>query len=506
MRDALFHAAQAFSGWLVHWAITHPIYWLSAWGFFWTLGYALKAAKITGKTLIGMAAFFFAVGWLWKRRRDVSRGVVVTATVVVVGGWALAIYTAPGRYRIALLVLAAAGLTFLFAPAGVLWERQPGGWLAEKTGDRPLWDVFREWVEGHQLHQQLVDELGVTAGVTRPKKVGADWKVGAETVGDPGRIDPHAVGARGNRVTTVRQVGVQPGDAVGSATITLSPEPPEPPMTPWERLAKLGPITWPGPSTSDLNAPMRVLFDAWGNVLPMPVPGLTGNNLLLTGPTGSGKTGGLHVIMADLSFRHDLAIIYLDPHAVEGALWEDRCSLVAKGVPDCARAVARLPAFMEARGRRMKGRSWSVRDDGPRVLLVFDEYASLSEKQKQPMQRWLAEGRKFGVGTIICLQRAERQFIELAQRDNCRVRIACGAESDEASRMTLGKEAPLATQIPESLKGGAIVRVERVYRPARFYLLAPPGPLGPDDDPMEIAAPQIARATRALRVDLGLTA
>lgn len=506
MAAAVFDLMRAFSGWLLHWAITHPVWWLSAWGFFWSLGYVLKAAKVTGKTLIGMAAFFFAVGWLWKKRRDVTRGVVIVATVAVVGGWAFAIYSAPGRYRLALLVLAAVLLLAVFAPSGVLWRTQPGGWLAEKTGDRPLWDVFREWVESHQLHQQLVDELGVTAGVKRPKKDGAGWKVDAATAGDPERIDPHAVGARGNKVTTVRQVTVQPGDTAGSATISLSPEPPEPPMTPWERLAQLGPIHWPGPKTSKLDDPMQVLFDPWGNVLPIPVPGQTGNNLLLTGPTGAGKTGGLHVIIADLAFRHDLAIIYLDPHAVEGSLWADRLSMLACGVPDCVKAIAQLPAFMESRARRMKGRSWSVRDDGPRVLLIADEYAAIPQKAKAGMTRWLAEGRKFGVGSIICLQRAERQFIELAERDNCRVRIACGAESDEASRMTLGSAAPLATQIPESLRGGAIVRVERMYRPSRFYLLAPPGPLGPDDDPIEIAAPQIARATRSLRVDLGRAA
>jgi hypothetical protein len=68
--------------------------------------------------------------------------------------------------------------------------------------------------------------------------------------------------------------------------------------------------------------------------------------------------------------------------------------------------------------------------------------------------------------------------------------------------MTLGQEAPSATEIPESLKGGAIVRVERNYRPARFYLLSPPGPLPFGADPIELAAPVIARATSSLRIPI----
>jgi hypothetical protein len=210
----------------------------------------------------------------------------------------------------------------------------------------------------------------------------------------------------------------------------------------------------------------------------------------------------LHVFLADLAFRNNLAIIYLDPHAVEGELWKDRCSLVAQGLPDTIRTIGGLPALMERRAQRMKGRSWNVRTDGPRVLLILDEYAAIPTKLKDGVARWLAEARKFGGGAILCLQRAEREFIPLHQRDNCRIRIAVGAESDESSRMTLGPGAPLATQIPESLRGAAIIRVERRCRPARSYLLSPPGPLGPDDDPIEIAAPAIARATAGLRIPM----
>jgi hypothetical protein len=152
----------------------------------------------------------------------------------------------------------------------------------------------------------------------------------------------------------------------------------------------------------------------------------------------------------------------------------------------------------------MAGHKWDVRRDGPWLLVFFDEYAAMPTRLKLGAGRWLAESRKFGGGSILALQRAERDHITLDQRDNCRVRVACGAESDEASRMTLGHgpEIPLATQIPESLKGGAIVRVERSYRPGRFYLLTPPGGCPPGADPIEIAAPLVARATAGLRVPM----
>lgn len=497
--DFLHEAAGGLLSWLGH----HIALVLGFWGFFWTIGAIKKAAGFTGKTLVGVAAFFFAAGWLWKRRRDVGTGIVVVAVTVTICGWLIALWVSPGLRWSLILPLTPVVLAFLFFPGDVLWPGQPGGWLWEKTGNSSLGEALREWVESHQIHAQLVEELGSDAGVTRPRKVDGDWVAGAAAVGDPNRIDAHAVGGRANKVTDVRQVGVKPGDKLGSATITMSPEPPPPQLSPWQRFEQIGPQRWPGPMSTDLNAPMRVLFDPWGRPLLFPVPGMTGNNLLLTGPTGAGKSATLHVMMADLAFRHDLAIIYLDPHAVEGELWEDRCSLVARGIPEVIRTINHLPGLMEGRGARMKGRSWNVRNDGPRVLLVIDEYAAIPTKMKDGVARWLAEGRKFGGGAILCLQRAERDFIPLHQRDNCRVRVACGAESDESSRMTLGNAAPLATQIPESLKGGSIIRVERSYRPARSYLLTPPGPIGPDDDPIEIAAPKIARATSALKIPLG---
>jgi hypothetical protein len=498
----ILDALHSITVWVLLWLAHHPLVVIIPFGWCWVLGIMLKAAKVTLRPLVGLLATLFAIGWLWKKRRDIGTGIVVVAVTVTVLGWLLAIWQSPSSFRVPLIILALGVLVFFLTPGDVLWPGQPGGWIHSKIGDSPLSEALREWAMSHQLHHQLVGELGVDAGVKRPKKVGGVWVAGADTVGDPTKVDPHAVGAKGNRVTTVRQVGVQPGDKLGSATITLSPEPPEPALTPWQRYFQLGPQPWPGPSTSSLDDPMRVLFDPWGRPLLIPVPGMTGNNMLVTGPTGGGKTGALHVIIADLAFRHDLAIIYLDPHNVEGGLWLDRCTLVAQGVPECVKAIAQLPRLMDSRARRMKGRSWDVRTDGPRALVIADEYAAIPSKAKDGMGRWLAEGRKFGGGSIVCLQRAERAFIELHQRDNCRVRVACGAESAEASRMTLGQEAPSATEIPESLKGGAIVRVERNYRPARFYLLSPPGPLPFGADPIELAAPVIARATSSLRIPI----
>src|SRR6185436_3944811 len=143
-------ALQTFSHWLVMWVLHHPLAVIIPFGWCWALGALLKVAKITLRPLVGLLATLFAIGWLWKKRRDVGRGLLVTLVTIVVVGWGLALWASPEKVKWVLLVAAFGALVFFLTPGDDLWAGQPGRWVWEKVGNAGLGDALREWVDSHQ--------------------------------------------------------------------------------------------------------------------------------------------------------------------------------------------------------------------------------------------------------------------------------------------------------------------------------------------------------------------
>lgn len=492
----------------------HIVVVFGAVGFFWILG-SLKTVKRAGKTVVGAFIFFAAVGWLWKRRRDVGQGVAVTIVAVTVCGWLLVVWKLP-QYRLGVIIPATiVALVALFTPGGIIWPGQPGGLVWERWGDTPLRDVFRDWIEGHEVREQVKAEAGEDATVGRPRRTDRGWDTPVHLHDDPTTaLNPHAIGGRLNHgATTVRDVQVTPHPEMGTATVSVSTEPPVVERSPWAVLAEIGPVAWQGPFSSHADAPVPVGFDVHGKTLFVSGPAPDGlEHVGAAGATRRGKSATIAVGIAEYAHRPNVALILLDPQGVEFSPWAPRATRVYRGIDGCRQGVADIFAMVDGRARRVTdlGRRTAPLGPGwPRIVVVSDEVAQYADnKTKEGREAgayltMISEGAgKFGVQLWLATQRPEVGVWEGRLRDNLLARIGLRHSSGEGSRMTTGPGGPDLTSIPKSLRGAFLMLSDEEWVPGRGFLLTPRGRV-PDDDKSEAlayAAAEIAEATKALRV------
>ncbi|WP_433230890.1 FtsK/SpoIIIE domain-containing protein [Actinomadura formosensis] len=139
-------------------------------------------------------------------------------------------------------------------------------------------------------------------------------------------------------------------------------------------------IPWPGPSVSSITEPISLgpFEDATGaRVLLLRRHGLIG------GVAGSGKSGGINVLMGNLSACRDVVIWAIDlKRGMELQPWASCIDRLAT-TPEQARAMLRdAIAVLEARadwlaanGRRV----WEPTPELPALVIVVDEYAELAD-------------------------------------------------------------------------------------------------------------------------------
>lgn len=465
----------------------NPMATLTVLAALYAVGYVAKKGKQVGFTLGGLLLILGLLGLAWKRRRDIGTGVIVAAVGLPCLIWVVALWRYPHmRFQLVLPAL-------LVALVGLY---MPGGWLDDIAGDKTLKEAFAEYIAGSHHRVAVATEarrVSPDAKVGRARRTpDGDWRVPVAMPADPGRLEPHRVGGRVNRKGSARGVAVRPGDKLGTADVIVSERPPEPELTPWQRIAKLGVRRWPGPYTDHPTAVMRLGFDEYGEEFRISP---TVPHILIAGATDAGKSGVLHCILHELAFRQHWGLILLDPDGVELAPYADRATIYAGTAKECAKVIRHLEALHERRLAKMRGRLWEIGVDGPGVYVVCDEYAAIPNDAKGGMEQWLARARKTMGRAVIATQRPERGVIPLIQRDNTRLRFALGMESDEASRMVLGISG--AEEIPLSLQGAYILKNDRVVRHGRGYLVTPPA--GTHADPIAASAELVTAATKSLR-------
>lgn len=246
-----------------------------------------------------------------------------------------------------------------------------------------------------------------------------------------------------------------------------------------------------------------------GGVAEIPLPGDGGRHVLLAGATGAGKSNVLGVILAQMCSVPDAALLLADPKRVEFGAFRDRATAVAMGVQETGKLLDRAYGVMMSRYERMEstgdkvwpgGWCWFVCDELAAVTAPNDADEDALPGQRNDRTRRVGKltdilgmGRAAKVGALLATQRPSTKVIPGDIRDNCRVRIALGMESDDGAKMVLGdayKQCP-AHLIPESLPGVGWARVDRAGRLFRAW---------------QITDDQIARtvaATRHLRVPEG---
>jgi len=147
-----------------------------------------------------------------------------------------------------------------------------------------------------------------------------------------------------------------------------------------------GSIPWPGPSATSVTQPIdmgpfedaspcRVLFAR--------------RHGLLGGTTGSGKSGGLNVLMGNLVACRDVVIWGIDlKKGMELGPWAS-CMARLATTPEQATALLRdAVAILQARAELLAAtgrRAWEIAPDMPALVIVIDEYAELADDAPDAM-------------------------------------------------------------------------------------------------------------------------
>ena len=145
-------------------------------------------------------------------------------------------------------------------------------------------------------------------------------------------------------------------------------------------------IPWPGPSVRSITEPIEL--GPFEDAAPCRVLFLR-RHALFAGTTGSGKSGGLNVLMANLTACQDVIIWAIDlKKGMELGPWQECLDRLAT-TPDQAAALLRdAVAILQARAEylaRHGRRTWDPSPEMPALIIVIDEYAELAEQAPDAM-------------------------------------------------------------------------------------------------------------------------
>ena len=139
-------------------------------------------------------------------------------------------------------------------------------------------------------------------------------------------------------------------------------------------------ITWPGPSVQSITEPIDL--GPFEDAVPCTVL-LLRRHGLFGGATGSGKSGGVNVLMGNLTACADVVIWAIDlKRGMELGPWADCIDRLATTPAEARALLADAVAILEARAAYLAAigkRVWEPTPEMPALLIIIDEYAELTE-------------------------------------------------------------------------------------------------------------------------------
>ena len=139
-------------------------------------------------------------------------------------------------------------------------------------------------------------------------------------------------------------------------------------------------ITWPGPSVSSITDPIDL--GPFEDATPVKVLFLR-RHALFGGGTGSGKSGGLNVLMGNLTACCDVVIWAIDlKRGIELSPWAACLDRLATTPAEARALLADAVAILEARADHLTAagqRVWQPTPHMPALVIIVDEYAELAE-------------------------------------------------------------------------------------------------------------------------------
>ncbi|WP_395110271.1 cell division protein FtsK [Actinomadura sp. SCN-SB] len=203
-------------------------------------------------------------------------------------------------------------------------------------------------------------------------------------------------------------------------------------------------IVWPGPSVSSIAEPIDLgpFEDATSaRVLLLRRHGLFG------GVAGSGKSGGINVVMGNLTACRDVVIWAVDlKRGMELQPWASCIDRLAT-TPEQARALLRdAVAVLEARAASLASqgrRVWEPSPDLPALVIVIDEYAELADDAPESItdtDSIARRGRAVAVTLVAATQRPTQKAMgKGAVRSQMDVRVSFRVRERKDVDLILGQ-------------------------------------------------------------------
>ena len=205
-----------------------------------------------------------------------------------------------------------------------------------------------------------------------------------------------------------------------------------------------GAIPWPGPSVTSITEPVDL--GPFEDAAPCRVIFLRRHGLF-GGSTGSGKSGGLNVLMGNLAACPDVVIWGIDlKKGMELQPWASCIARLAT-TPEQARALlADAVAILEARAAQLAAegrRTWEPSPDAPALVIIIDEYAELADDAAEAMgyaDSVARLGRAVAVTLIAATQRPTQKAMgQGAVRSQMDLRIAFRVRERKDVDLILGQ-------------------------------------------------------------------
>lgn len=187
-------------------------------------------------------------------------------------------------------------------------------------------------------------------------------------------------------------------------------------------------ISWPGPSVSSITDPVDL--GPFEDAAPVKVLFLR-RHALFGGGTGSGKSGGLNVLMGNLTACCDVVIWAIDlKRGMELSPWAACLDRLATTPAEAGALLADAVAILEVRADHLTAtgqRVWQPAPHMPALVIIVDEYAELAENAPDGASDADSIGRRgraVAVTLIAATQRPTQQAMgQGALRSQMDVRI-----------------------------------------------------------------------------------
>jgi hypothetical protein len=147
-----------------------------------------------------------------------------------------------------------------------------------------------------------------------------------------------------------------------------------------------GAIPWSGPSVTSITQPIDLGPFEDASPCLVPFARLHG---VFGGTTGSGKSGGLNVLMGNLVACHDVVIWAIDlKKGMELGPWSSCIDRLATTPAHAISLLRDAVAVLEARAALLASvgkRTWQISPHWPALIIIIDEYAELADEAPNAM-------------------------------------------------------------------------------------------------------------------------